>query len=266
MSFTLEVGAISEEVKVTAEAPLLDTSSVSSGANFDTPPGRQPADVLEHADHAGALLVGREPERRAAAGVAGQRGQHEPWRARLGLAAAREHAVGSNNYTIDGANNNGSNRRLAISPNSDMIQEMRVESSNFDASVGHGSGLQVSMMTRAGTNTARGTVNYQYWTNRLNALTEQQKTTFDDRAKSEFEKGHSHNLSLTARRPRPHSRAGRRPRQAVLLRQLLARQRLDPRQAAGDDHGARPTRSTCRATSRTCCCCPIRRSTRSTIR
>ena len=83
-----------------------------------------------------------------------------------------------------------------------MIQEMRVESSNFDASVGHGLGLQISMMTRAGTNQQRGTVNYQYWTNKLNALTEQQKTTFDDRAKSEFEKGRSHNLSLTARRTR----------------------------------------------------------------
>ena len=62
--------------------------------------------------------------------------------------------VGGNNYTIDGANNNGSNRRIAASPNADMIQEMRVESANFDASVGHGLGLQISMMTRAGTNTA----------------------------------------------------------------------------------------------------------------
>ena len=70
--------------------------------------------------------------------------------------------VGGNNYTLDGANNNGSNRRIAASPNSDMIQEMRVESSNFDASVGHGLGLQISMMTRAGTNQQRGTANYQY--------------------------------------------------------------------------------------------------------
>src|SRR4029078_13137364 len=109
--------------------------------------------------------------------------------------------VVGNNYTLDGANNNGSNRRIAASPNSDMIQEMRVESSNFDASVGHGLGLQISMMTRAGTNRQRGTVNYQYWTNKLNSLTEQQKPTFDDRAKSEFEKGRSHNLSLTAGGP-----------------------------------------------------------------
>ena len=58
--------------------------------------------------------------------------------------------VGSNNYSIDGATNSGSGRRIAASPNSDMIQEMRVESSNFDASVGHGTGLQISMVTRVG--------------------------------------------------------------------------------------------------------------------
>ena len=67
---------------------------------------------------------------------------------------------------------------------------------------GHGLGLQISMMTRAGTNTQRGTVNYQYWTNKFNALTEQQKLTFDDRAKGEFDKGRSHNLSMTAGGPK----------------------------------------------------------------
>ena len=35
LSFNLEVGQISESVIVTAEAPLLDTTSVTSSANFD---------------------------------------------------------------------------------------------------------------------------------------------------------------------------------------------------------------------------------------
>ena len=51
-------------------------------------------------------------------------------------------SFGGNNYTLDGASNNGIGRRIAASPNSDMIQEMRVESSNFDAAVGHGSGCR----------------------------------------------------------------------------------------------------------------------------
>ena len=77
--------------------------------------------------------------------------------------------VGGNEWTIDGATNNGSDRRLASSPNSDMIEEVRIETANFDASFGHGTGLGISMMTRSGTNTMRGTVNYQYWNNQWNA-------------------------------------------------------------------------------------------------
>ena len=88
--------------------------------------------------------------------------------------------VGNNTYTIDGATNAGGTRQLSTSPNADMIQEMRVETSNFDAANGHGLGNQISMMTRAGTNATRGTINYQYWTNKLNALNVQQKQTFND--------------------------------------------------------------------------------------
>ena len=80
-----------------------------------------------------------------------------------------------------------------------MIQEMRIETSNFDAAVGHGSGLGVSMMTRAGTNQKRGTVNYQYWTNRLNGADFYKQQVFDANRAAEkiFEAGKSNNLSLT---------------------------------------------------------------------
>ena len=56
--FTLEVGAISEEIVVRAEAPLLDTSIAHIGRQLRHASGGQPADVLEHADHAVALLAG----------------------------------------------------------------------------------------------------------------------------------------------------------------------------------------------------------------
>jgi hypothetical protein len=204
--FALEVGAISEEIIVRAEAPLLDTSAVSSGANFDS----RLVDSLPMFSNMPITLSRFSP------GInvnAEQTNVSQGYVDNTSLSAGSGLGLplggtqpfppnfGGNNYTLDGANNNGSSRRIAASPNSDMIQEMRVESANFDASVGHGLGLQISMMTRAGTARQRGTVNYQYWSNKLNALTEQQKSTFDDRAKSEFEKGRSHNLSLTSGGP-----------------------------------------------------------------
>jgi len=205
--FMLEVGAITEEIVVRAQAPLLDTSSLTSGANFDA----RLVDSLPMFSNMPITLSRFSPglnvndaQTQVSQGYVDNTSLSAGSLLGLPLAGTQNPLtppVGGNNYTLDGANNNGSNRRIAASPNADMIQEMRVESANFDASVGHGLGLQISMMTRAGTARQRGTVNYQYWSNRLNSLTEQQKATFDDRAKSEFEKGRSHNLSLTAGGP-----------------------------------------------------------------
>jgi hypothetical protein len=205
--FMLEVGTITEEITVRAETPLLETSAVSTGANFDS----RLVEALPMFSNMPITLSRFSPgvnvndaQTQVSQGYVDNTSLSAGSLLGLPLAGTQNPLtppVGGNNYTLDGANNNGSNRRIAASPNSDMIQEMRVESANFDASVGHGLGLQISMMTRAGTNTQRGTVNYQYWSNKLNALTEQQKRTFDDRAKSEFEKGRSHNLSLTAGGP-----------------------------------------------------------------
>ena len=244
VSFTLEVGQVSEEVVVTAETPLLDTTSLKSAGPTSTPTWSRACRCsrtcrscwrgLRRAptsnDQQTQVSQGYVDNTSLSAGS----GLGLP----LGGTQPTPPSFGSNNYTIDGANNNGSSRRIAISPNSDMIQEMRVESSNFDAAVGHGLGLQISMMTRAGTNKQRGTVNYQYWTNQLNALTEQQKLTFDDRAKGEFDKGRSHNLSLTAGGPVriPGLVDGRG--KLFYFGNYSLRQRFDPREDSGLDHRA----------------------------
>ncbi len=192
LQLMLDVGALSERVEVTANAPLLDTNTVNSGQRFEQRlvqdlPMLSNMPVLLARTVSGVNANGQIPF--AAQGfVGGPSGQ-----------AGVIGGAGSTEYTIDGATNNGQNRQFATSPNADMIQEMRVETSNFDAAVGHGSGLGVSMMTRAGTNQRRGTVNYQYWTNRLNGADFYKQQVFDANRKAEktFEAGRSNNLSLT---------------------------------------------------------------------
>jgi hypothetical protein len=187
----LEVGQVSEQVTVTAETPLLDTTAVSSGQNFDS----RMVEGLPMFSNMPIMLT------RFAAGVNPSTNQSL---VSQGFADGTTQAaggaiggVGSNNYSIDGATNSGSGRRIAASPNSDMVQEMRVESSNFDASIGHGTGLQISMMTRSGANQYRGTANYQYWSNRFNELNPSQKLTFTPAGKALYESGRSHNVSTT---------------------------------------------------------------------
>lgn len=192
LQLTLEVGAISQRVDVIADSPLLDANTVSSGLSFEQRlvqdlPMFSNMPVLLVRTVSGVNANGQVPF--AAQGfVGGPSGQ-----------AGVVGGAGSTEYTIDGATNNGQNRQLATSPNSDMIQEMRIETSNFDAGVGHGSGLGVSMMTRAGTNQKRGTTNYQYWTNRLNGADFYKQQVFDANRAAEkiFEAGRSSNLSLT---------------------------------------------------------------------
>ncbi|HUP38891.1 MAG TPA: carboxypeptidase-like regulatory domain-containing protein [Vicinamibacterales bacterium] len=189
----LEVGNVSETVNVTAEAPILDTTSVSSGQNFD----RALIEGLPMAANQPILLA------KFAQGITGPTTQQLVLQGQIDGpndgAGIPTGGVGSFNYTIDGATNAGNNRRMAASPNSDMVQEMRVETSNFDASQGHGTGANISLMTRAGTNATRGTFNYQYWTNQINSLNPQQKLTFKQRPETGklYKSGHSHNGAFT---------------------------------------------------------------------
>ena len=189
--FTIEVGQISETVTVTGEAPLIDTSSVSSSQTFDS----KMVEGLPMISNMPIMLT------RFAQGVNPATNQSLVSQGFVdGTTTAAGSAlggVGSNNYSIDGATNTGTSRAIAVSPNSDMIDEMRVESSNFDASVGHGLGLQISMTTRAGANQYRGTGNYQYWTNKVNKLNPSQIATFTPSGKALYDTGRSHTTAWT---------------------------------------------------------------------
>ena len=80
-----------------------------------------------------------------------------------------------------------------------MLQEMRVESTSFSATVGHGAGVGIAMMTKAGANTPFGTTNYQFWSNKLNPPNTIQAAVFDANPiqKAGYESGKSNDASLT---------------------------------------------------------------------
>ena len=193
LKLTLEVGAISERIDVSATAPLLDTTSVSSGQNFD----QALIAGLPMASNMPMLLA------RFAQGVVSPTTQVQVISGQIdgptNAAGTVVGGVGGFNYTVDGATNAGSSRRIASSPNADMIEEMRVETSNFDAAQGHGTGGTIAMMTRAGSNSLRGTANYQHWTNKINSLNPQQKLAFSQRPETGkiYEGGYENYIATT---------------------------------------------------------------------
>jgi hypothetical protein len=201
LTLTLEVGQLTEQVTVTAQAPLLDATTVSSGLNFDRrlveglpifsnmpvmlsryTPGVAPAE----ADVQNIFQGYMEGTTSAAGG-------------QLGTGSGFDSRNTGNNFTIDGVSNNGFGRRIASSPNADQIEEVRIETSNFDASQGHGTGLTVAMMTRGGTNMVRGTANYTHWNNRINSANLSQQVAFlqDPRQEDAFRQGRSHIAAFT---------------------------------------------------------------------
>ena len=77
-------------------------------------------------------------------------------------------SLGQNEWSIDGAPNLGSGG-IAFMPFTDQIAEYKIDTTSFDASVGHSIGLSVAFSTKSGTNSLHGSATEQYWNTRWNA-------------------------------------------------------------------------------------------------
>jgi len=85
----------------------------------------------------------------------------------------------SNNFTIDGANNNDQSLsipRQNLPP--EAIQQFQIVTNTFAAEYGRNAGSYVNQITRSGTNEFSGAVFYNYSGNSLNALTTSQERSF----------------------------------------------------------------------------------------
>jgi hypothetical protein len=157
----LELGVVSETVSVDAKAPLIDTNTASSGRTIDERSLRD----LPMMGNQPTLLVQLVP------------GMNDPGYVSYTtpgytIANSRYYEtgnVGGNDYSIDGAPNGGLSRRIAFVPLGDTIEEFRVETSNFDATVGHTVGATIAMMTKSGGNQLHGSATEMHSQQRWNA-------------------------------------------------------------------------------------------------
>ncbi len=158
MDFTLEVGAQTERIEVTAERELIQTETgaregLIRAEQIDNLSiiSRSPMELLR-------ILPGvvapdaRELESVSNGGGANNTGGYSVNGVR-----------GSNNVvTLDGSRmiDVGSNSGLIIAPNTDFVAEVKVQSSNYAAEFGSG-GIQVSAVTKGGSSEFHGTA-YTY--------------------------------------------------------------------------------------------------------
>jgi hypothetical protein len=155
LNLALEVGAITESVDVTAETPLLDTASATLGQVIDE---RRILDLP---------VSGGNPVELAflTPGVITNRGMI-PMKAAFNATAisAEGSPAFTNEFQLDGVSNtfaDGAGRaRDAFRPPSTAIREFKIQSTPYDASVGHTIGAVISVSSASGTNELHGEAHY----------------------------------------------------------------------------------------------------------
>jgi hypothetical protein len=150
LRITLDVGAPSETVEVTAAAPLVDSATSSLGQVIAN---KQIIDLPLNGRNAFALglLSGNTTP------MFGM-GSNLPFIAGGGRFSANEVTLdGVDNNTVSNAGSIGRNG-IAVVPSVDAVQEFKVKTSTFSAEFGHAAGAVVNATIKSGSNQFHGTV------------------------------------------------------------------------------------------------------------
>ncbi len=160
VNVTLEVGAVAEQIEVSAAYELVQTSTSGNIGNLFTERMIRDLPIVGTRGRNPLTLVLLQPGVVSGANTGG--GVH--------VHGARDRAW---NFTLDGIDVNetsaGGSNFSPLRTNPDSLAEFRVLTSSFTADYGRNSGGQVTMITRSGTNEFHGSGFWFYRTPRLNA-------------------------------------------------------------------------------------------------
>jgi hypothetical protein len=168
VDLTLNVGAITEETRVVAETPLLETTTATRSQVID----KEKVENLP--------LSGRNPYALAytISGVTTQFTRpsisSRPFdNGGMDNISVNGGRLRSNELLLDGAPNTSregnSQGSLAFVPSPDAVQEVRVSTNTYDAQFGRTGGGVIAVSIRSGTNTFRGTGYYNFRDAALNS-------------------------------------------------------------------------------------------------
>jgi hypothetical protein len=161
----LEIGSSSQTVEVTAEAPLIDTTAATSGTVIT----KEEITELPSSSHVATLLATLSP------GVVAQDQNNNVVHMWSYIGGSQFTADGgrnniySNNFQLDGMPNTQHGGYVSFIPPMDSLQEFRVQTNAYDASIGRQAGSTVEMQTRSGTKSYHGSLYEFNQNNMLNA-------------------------------------------------------------------------------------------------
>ncbi|MGB6773212.1 MAG: TonB-dependent receptor [Terriglobales bacterium] len=154
---SLEVGAISEQIEISADAVHVETQSTQMGQVIDSKRieavplnGRSYTDLL-------ALQPGVSPYLSSDTQTPGISDRSPSGGLNSGNQSVNGQRETSNGFMVNGSNvEEGKNNGAAVIPNLDSIAEFRIITNNFDAEYGNYSGGQINVVTKSGTNQFHG--------------------------------------------------------------------------------------------------------------
>ncbi|MFN0105234.1 MAG: TonB-dependent receptor domain-containing protein [Bryobacteraceae bacterium] len=149
LDFALSLGDVAESVQVTGETPLLDTATASMGLVMDQRRVQELPVVGGNPFYLTRLTAGVLASGGRSAGNAMDNG------AATGIIVNGTRTNGSE-ATVDGSPVMA-NRNAAFSPPQDLVQEFKVNTATYDASIGHAVGAMTNVSMKSGGNAPHGT-------------------------------------------------------------------------------------------------------------
>ncbi|MFN8058627.1 MAG: TonB-dependent receptor [Vicinamibacterales bacterium] len=154
LDIQLEVGAIEENVTVTGDAPLIDTSTASTGGTLD----RQALESLP-APGRNAFLIGvTVPTVMPVGDPQFNRQQDQTNASRVSLGGG---GIRANNYLLDGVPISELRGRAVLNPTIEAVDEVKVQVHTYDAEMGRTGGGVFNVTAKSGTNQFHGSGFYQ---------------------------------------------------------------------------------------------------------
>ena len=152
----LEVGAVSEQVTVAAQAPLVETKNATLGVVIDQKKVVELPLNGRNFTQLGTLIPGVVAP---PSGLGGADGNATP--GGFGNVTGGFNVNGmrnqSNNFLLDGSPNNDSfNTGFVLRPPPDAIEEFKILTHSYDAEYGRNAGSVVNVVTKSGANDWRG--------------------------------------------------------------------------------------------------------------
>ena len=150
-NFQMDVGAISEQVLVTSDVPVIETTTTSVGTVINQRTVQEIPLNGRHFVDLGLLIPGSVTPPQNGFLTAPLRGQGSFG---LNTAGGREDTV---NFMINGINlNDMVQNQITFQPSINTVQEFKADNSTFSAEYGRNSGAIVNIATRSGSNDYHG--------------------------------------------------------------------------------------------------------------